>query len=185
MNYHSRLISVLEENMKNINEGIATLSDCIKETLNNGKFVWLIGNGGSASTIEHFETDLNFIRFPLFDISSKVIALTSNSSLFSAAANDDSYSEVFAALIRKKTNQGDLLITVSASGNSPNIINAIKKAKELGLTTFSIIGFDGGKNLGLSDFEILIKSEIGEYEVVEDIHLSIFHATKLRILLTN
>lgn len=182
MNYHSKLMHTITQNFETIQEAIEKLSLLIIQTLKNNRSIWLIGNGGSASTVEHFETDISFLRYGDLSMSSRVTALTSNTSLITAAANDISYSKIFATLIYKKASSGDLLISVSASGNSDNIIQAVRKSKERNITTYSLIGFNGGQLLGLSDFETLIKSEIGEYEIIEDIHLSIFHAVKLKIL---
>ena len=136
--YHNRLAEVISFNKERIDVGIKVLVQEIISRVKLSKNIWLIGNGGSASTAEHFETDLTFIRqdtltgFPL------VTALTSNSALVTALSNDLSYDEVFSVLIKRKARKEDLLIAISASGNSKNIENAILQAKSQGVKTFLI-----------------------------------------------
>lgn len=179
-NYLNNLSQLLQLNKVSFNNGVKLIGNELYNLLiNYEKRVWLIGNGGSASTIEHFETDISEIRKPNLTYGSRVQALTSNSALITATSNDVSYDELFSSLLKLKAFSGDLLISVTASGNSKNIINAVSVAKEMKIRTISILGFDGGLLLGKSDEDILIKSEIGEYELVEDIHLALFHAVKL------
>ena len=179
-NYLNNLNNLLQSNKLTFDAGVKLIgTELYNLSKNNEKRVWLIGNGGSASTIEHFETDISEIRNPNLKYGSRVQALTSNSALITATSNDVSYDELFSSLLKQKALSGDLLISVSASGNSKNIINAVLVAKAMKIRTISVLGFDGGLLLGTSDEDILIKSKIGEYELVEDIHLALFHAVKL------
>lgn len=149
---------------------------------NQRQFIWLLGNGGSASTVEHFETDLAFLRIKNTKATLPYVsAITSNSALVTAAANDISYDEVFKTILMRRVKTGDVLICVSASGNSENLIRAVEFAKQVGIFTFSLLGFDGGALKNLSDEVIHIVSPIGEYGIVEDVHLSIFHAVSAEI----
>lgn len=177
-----RLIEVLTENNKAIYEGIETLASIISSTFRRSNNVWLVGNGGSASTVEHFETDMSLLKYEQLRDFSKIGALTSNSSLITAAANDLSYQEIFSRILERKSRSGDLLLAVSASGNSENIINCVNYATRSNIETFALIGFDGGKLKGICKNEILIETRIGEYEIVEDIHLAVFHGVKLRLI---
>ena len=140
-----------------------------------------MGNGGSASTSEHFETDLHFIRHKL-QIRIGAHSLSSNSSLITAIGNDIGFEEIFRHQLIRKSKKQDLVFLISASGNSQNLINAVKYAKENDLETIALLGFDGGKLLDLVDHYILIKSEIGMYGPVEDIHLAICHAIASELL---
>ena len=182
INYHERLLEVLNSNKDAINISIEKLVRVVSEVAVSNNHVWLIGNGGSASTVEHFEVDLSFVKNDHMRSFSKISALTSNSALITATANDIDFSHLFSLILQRKAQKNDLLIALSASGNSENIINCVKKANQMGLKTFSVIGFNGGKLKGLANDEIIVSSNIGEYEVVEDIHLSIFHAVKMKLI---
>ena len=155
-----------------LNSAATNILSCISSK----NSIWILGNGGSASTAEHFETDLSFIRkgnsFPKIRVS----ALTSNSALFSAIANDIGYENVFSHQLFRRAEPGDLCILISASGNSENLLKAVSAAKEIGLITLGLLGFDGGKLMPLLNHSILVKTEIGKYGAVEDIHLAICHA---------
>jgi D-sedoheptulose 7-phosphate isomerase len=163
------LLCVSEEKLNQIAEMLVEAS--ILE-----RSIWVVGNGGSASTAEHFETDLSFIRkgnvFPKLRVS----ALTSNSALVSAIANDIGYEKIFSHQLFRKADPEDLCILISASGNSENLINAALACKEIGLKSIGLLGFDGGKLAGLVDSSIIVRTEIGKYGPVEDLHLAICHA---------
>ncbi len=135
--------------------------------------VFILGNGGSASTASHFVCDLakNARRpdCPHF----RVIGLTDNMAVFSAYANDDGYESVFAEQLANLARPGDVVIGISASGNSANVLRAIDLANALGATTVGLTGFDGGE-LG-SKVAIHINVPSRTIEHVEDIHLSLEH----------
>ncbi len=150
--------------------------DMIYSKIQDNRNIWIMGNGGSASTSDHFETDLHFIKRgkDLGFIGAQSIA--SNSSLLSAIGNDIGFDEIFRHQLMRKSKKQDLVFLISASGNSQNLINATLYAKNNSMTTIALLGFDGGKLLDLVDHAILVKSDIGKYGPVEDIHLSICHA---------
>jgi len=135
--------------------------------------VFILGNGGSASTASHFVCDLgkNTRRadWPNF----RVFGLTDNMPIFSAYANDEGYENVFALQLASYVRSNDIVIGISTSGNSPNVINAIELAREMGAKTVGLTGFDGGRLRSLVDFEIHVNSDCIEY--VEDIHLMLEH----------
>ncbi len=142
-----------------------------------GKQIFVIGNGGSAATASHMMNDLNkgtlghqgdapWKRF-------KVIALTDNVSLMTAWANDTSFNAVFSEPLKNLANRGDVLIAISASGNSPNIVAAIEVAKQLGLTVLGLGGFTGGKLAQLADVCFVVPSN--GYGPVEDVHMILDH----------
>ena len=180
--YFERLSLVLKSNRDSITHGIDVLSGRILEVSGRRSNVWIIGNGGSASTAEHLETDLSFIRYNIDSKAPIVNSLTANSALLTAISNDIDYASVFSTILKKKSSQGDLLISISASGNSENILQAIVFARKHGLTTFSLLGFDGGQAKDLSDDSIVVMTEKGEYGIVEDLHLMICHAVSETIL---
>lgn len=144
--------------------------------------IFVCGNGGSASTAEYFSAD--------FGTGSRrigrglaVTCLSSNTSILTQIANDLDYSNIFAAQIELEAKEGDLLVVFTASGNSPNVISAISQASRQGLTTVAFTGFDSGTVKERADISIHVETSIGEYGVVEDIHLSLTHylAERFRI----
>ena len=149
----------------------------IEEAHAAGKQIFVIGNGGSAATASHMMNDLNkgtlghtgdapWKRF-------KVIALTDNVSLMTAWANDTDFNHVFSEPLKNLANRGDLLVAISASGNSPNIITAVEAAKQLGVKTVGIGGFTGGKLAKMADVAFVVPSD--EYGPVEDVHMILDH----------
>lgn len=157
-------------------------AELIIEKIVNGKSIWVIGNGGSASTAEHFEIDLMYIKRDSIERKIKVTALTSNSAVITAIANDKGYEYIFSTQLERKAQKGDLCIIISASGNSKNLVEANKVCKTIGIQTLAILGFDGGELLKTSDVPIHFKSEYGRYGVVEDVHLSICHQISQAVL---
>lgn len=156
-----------------INIVLHQLAHCILENKN----VWIAGNGGSASTAEHFETDLLFIKTKFSDSNLRIKAnsLTSNTGAITAIANDVDFESIFSFQLSRKAEQGDILVVISASGNSANLLKAVEFAKNNGIKVIGILGFDGGKLLDLVDFPIHVKSDLGMYGPVEDLHLAICH----------
>ena len=179
-NYFTFLSSLLDKDeiKLNINEATDIILDC---TLNENS-IWIIGNGGSASTAEHFETDLSFVRHQINALKIRASALTSNSALITAIANDIGFENIFSHQLLRKAIKGDLCIVISASGKSSNLIKAVKIAKQIGLRTIGLLGFDGGELAKQVDFSIIVKTEIGKYGPVEDVHLAICHAISENLL---
>jgi D-sedoheptulose 7-phosphate isomerase len=161
---------------------IANLADFILECSKNNHSIWIFGNGGSASTAEHLETDLSFIRHEIKTLKIRASALTGNSALITAIANDIGFENVFSHQLQRKATKGDLCIVISASGKSLNLINAVKIAKQIGLKTIGLLGFDGGDLAKQVDFSIIVETEIGKYGPVEDVHLAICHAISENLL---
>ena len=147
----------------------------ITKCIGRGNSIWIMGNGGSASTAEHFETDLSFIRAGRNFPKVKVAALSSNSAIITAIANDIGYENIFSHQLHRKASSGDVCIFISASGNSPNLLKAAQTAKDLGLVSIGILGFDGGKLAQDVDHLAIVRTEIGKYGPVEDMHLAICH----------
>ena len=146
-----------------------------------GKQIFIIGNGGSAATASHMMNDLNkgtLGHNPDKEGSSgwkrfKVIALTDNVSLMTAWANDTNFNAVFGEPLKNLANRGDVLIAISASGNSPNIVAAVEVAKQLGLIVLGLGGFTGGKLAQLADVCFVVPSN--GYGPVEDVHMILDH----------
>ena len=179
-NYFTFLQSLLSEEVlvPKIKKATQVILDCISSK----NSIWILGNGGSASTAEHFETDLSFVRYNRKSLKINAAALTSNSALISAISNDIGFDKVFSHQLQRKASNGDVCIVISASGNSVNLINGVRVAKQMGLKSIGILGFDGGELASQVDFSIVVKTEIGKYGPVEDAHLAICHAISRELL---
>lgn len=146
----------------------------------DGRRIFLCGNGGSAATASHMANDLNKLTLSPGKPRLKAIALTDNISLMTAWANDSDYADIFAEQLLNLVEPGDVLIAISASGNSANVLNAIQTAKAHQASTIGFTGKDGGKLKDLVDLCVRIPDEhIGRQE---DGHLILDHiiATTLR-----
>ncbi len=139
-----------------------------------GQSIFLFGNGGSAATASHFACDLgkgtvcgNKPRF-------KVITFNDNMATFSAYANDQGYDSVFAEPLLTFSRPGDIAITFTGSGNSPNVVRAMQVAGAQKLVTVALTGFDGGQVRKSVDLEINVPCDL--YPVIEDVHLALTHA---------
>jgi D-sedoheptulose 7-phosphate isomerase len=142
-----------------------------------GRSIFVAGNGGSATTASSMANDLGFdiIRKTGTEMPFRVQALTDNTAVLTAISNDVGYEDVFVNQLRVHYQSGDRLVVISASGNSPNVVRAAKWVKATGGTVLSMVGFDGGALLELSDIVVHVPSQPGEYGPVEDAHLAVNH----------
>jgi len=163
-------------NIKNIEVVI----NLIIETSNSSGNIWVIGNGGSSSTSSHFVTDLsrckNTVSEPI-----RSVSLCDNSALITAIGNDFSFEEIFSKQLGNLIRPEDLLIAISASGNSGNIIKAIEFAKAKFVKTVAITGFNGGVAREICDYSVHVSTSIGDYGVAEDSHSIICHFISSRL----
>lgn len=136
--------------------------------------VYIFGNGGSAATASHFACDLTKGTIRSGKPGMRVYALADNVPVFSAWANDTGYENVFSEQLRDIVEPGDVVIAISGSGNSFNVIEGIRVAKSAGATTIGFSGFDGGRLAELADIAIVVPNNC--MEQVEDIHLILTHA---------
>lgn len=169
--YFSRVEALIPSRLDEIETIVDTLLECI----HNEGTIWIIGNGGSASTADHFEVDLSYVRLTLKKITVKARSLCSNAALLTAIGNDIGYEKIYSHQLLRNAAPGDVCFAVSASGNSPNLIEAFKVCTEKSVKKIALLGFDGGELLDLADESVLVQSEIGLFGPVEDIHLSICH----------
>jgi len=156
---------------------IDSLAAAFEDARLNGNTIFIAGNGGSATTATSIANDIGFdvIKKTGTDKPFRVLALTDNTSVISAIANDVGYENVFLNQLKIHYRQGDKLLAISASGNSPNLITAAEWVKEQGGRVISFVGFTGGKLKEISDMVVHVKSEAGEYGPVEDAHLVLNH----------
>jgi D-sedoheptulose 7-phosphate isomerase len=152
---------------------LVVLAETLLRAYRNGKQVFTLGNGGSSSTASHMAADLakntigpNMRRF-------RISSLNDNAPIVTALANDLGYENVFVEQLMNLVRPGDVVIVVSASGNSPNVIRAIEYARGQSAHIAGLLGFDGGAAARLVDNAIVVPSD--DYGVVEDVHLIINH----------
>jgi len=170
----SDYITVLQRTMDKLpRELIAEVVNILHDARLTGRQVFIMGNGGSASTATHFVCDLakNTRRDGLPHY--RVIGLTDNMAIFSAYANDEGYDIVFSQQLANLIRPSDIVIGISASGNSANVLNGIAEAKKYQATTIAFTGFDGGRLGTMVDINIHVDSHVIEH--VEDIHLMLEH----------
>ena len=152
---------------------INSTSNLIIKALKNGNKILIAGNGGSAADAQHFAAELagKFIRNNRKPL--PAIALTANSSTITALGNDFGYENVFLKQIEALGNKGDILFLISTSGNSMNLIKAVRLAKEKNLTTISLLGNNGGRLKQISDLSIIVPSE--NTQNIQEAHILIIH----------
>ncbi len=152
---------------------IECMVDILQKARVVGKRVYIFGNGGSAATASHFASDLNKGAIRPGQPRFKAIALTDNVPLVSAWANDSAYEDIFAQQLENHVEPGDVVIGISGSGKSMNVINALKLANSKKATTLALTGFDGGNVKDIAQFCLTVPSN--SMEQVEDIHLLLEH----------
>ena len=168
----------IEKQIKSLDyQKINVIINVLNEAYKNNKNIFIIGNGGSATTAMHFSCDLGKNTVREFNDKKekrfRVIPLTANIATITAIANDISYEEIFSQQLLNLISKGDVLIAISASGNSKNILKAVEIAKESGAIVIGLIGFNGGKLKDISDYYIIVNSN--SYGVVEDMHHMLAH----------
>lgn len=164
---------------------IGRIAETLMEARDTGKTVFFVGNGGSASSASHFANDLSvgasrIANKPAF----KAMSLTDNMAIISAVANDTSYDEVYASQLEPLIGRGDVLIALSVSGNSPNIVRAVEVASQKGAIVIGCTGFDGGALRNAADLSFHIPTEKGEYGPVEDMFSILDHCVTAYCLLS-
>lgn len=156
-------------------QAVADATECFLAAGKRGATIFFVGNGGSAATASHFASDLarraRWYNRPGF----RAVSLTDNIALMTALANDEGYETIFTGQMQDLFSEGDVLVAISASGDSPNVIAAAKLAKQRRGTTVALVGFDGGTLRNLCDIVVHVRSEKGEYGPVEDIHMVLDH----------
>ena len=160
------------QKMKELLPKIKEAGDLCLNTIKNGNKILIAGNGGSAADSQHFSAELTG-RFKKERISLPAIALTTDTSALTAIGNDYGYEFVFSRQLEGLGNKGDIFIGISTSGNSKNVIEAIKKAKEKNIKVITLLGKDGGKMKNLGDINIIIPSN--ETPRIQEMHIMVLH----------
>ena len=167
-------------NLDEINEAVNAIVDC----RNRGGIVYTMGNGGSASTASHFVCD--FSKGLSEEVGGKKFifeCLSDNVASMMAIANDFSYDEIFKYQLERRLTPDDLIIAISGSGNSMNVIKAVEYAKKLGVKVIGITGYEGGKLKEYADYKMHVGIE--DMQIVEDIHMMFDHMLMRAIGISN
>ncbi len=154
-------------------DAIAALAAEIERCQAAGRHVFVVGNGGSAATASHLACDLGKTAAKPGAKPVKCVSLSDNAAFLTACGNDLSFDDVFCRQLENLVGRGDLVILISGSGNSPNLLKAAKLARARGAKTAALLGFDGGRLKGLVDVDVHVPSD--QYGVVEDLHLAVGH----------
>lgn len=158
---------------------VQDLADAIHDCYVTGRFVFLCGNGGSGSNASHFCEDLGKCTLLRKDFDNdakkrlRVLSLTDNTPYILAWGNDEGFERIFVEQLKNLASPGDLLIAISGSGNSPNVLRAVEWANRRGLKTFGCTGFSGGKLRTVAQRGLHVP--LDDMGIVESIHLTAFH----------
>jgi D-sedoheptulose 7-phosphate isomerase len=152
-------------------DAIALFVQALERARADGATVFFCGNGGSAATASHFQNDLTRWRTDPM----KVVSLTDNVAVITALGNDYGYERIFVMQLEPLLSEGDVVVAISASGNSPNVVQAIEFANERKAVTVGLTGFDGGRLGELCEIHVHVPSARGEYGPVEDAHMVLDH----------
>lgn len=154
-------------------EAINQALNLLLETFENGNTVFVFGNGGSSSTASHFQNDFNKGVSEYTEKKFNFLCLNDNVATVMAVANDIGFEEVFRFQLTGHMRPGDVVMAISGSGNSKNVLNAVEYAKEQGCKVIGLTGFDGGKLKGLSD--VSLHAPVNSMQITEDIHMVFDH----------
>lgn len=154
-------------------EDLSTVMNLLEQARMDGRQVFVMGNGGSAATASHYCCDFNKgISFGK-DKRYKMICLSDNVPTMMAISNDISYADIFVEPLQNFYNEGDVVLGISGSGNSENVVRALQWAKEHGAVTIAFTGYSGGKCLQIADYHVHIP--VDDMQITEDLHMVLDH----------
>jgi D-sedoheptulose 7-phosphate isomerase len=166
--YLTTVLARLDEN------AIAAFIDVLVDARHRGAHIFFVGNGGSAATASHFANDIA-IGSRSLNKPFRALSLTDNVALMTAVANDFGYDEVFVAQLKLYMKPGDVVVAISASGNSPNVLKAVEYANAHGAVSVGLTGFDGGQLKRIAKLGVHVATAKGEYGPTEDAHMVLDH----------
>lgn len=177
IDYRDKLSDYINKEMEVIHsldiDSINKVMNVLEEARLAGKRIFICGNGGSAATASHFCCDFNKGVSENLKVKYDFECLSDNIPMLLAVANDIGYEEVFRYPLKVKMKKGDILIGISGSGNSRNVVNAMKYAKEIGCTAIGIVGYSGGDVKKLADYCIHVN--VDNMQIAEDVHMILDH----------
>lgn len=177
MNYVDDIKKYISDEIEVLNqldiEAINTVMNIFDEAFENESMIYVFGNGGSSATSSHYQNDFNKGISEHTDKKFRFLCLNDNIPTMMAIANDIGFEEIFRFQLKGRLKKGDLVVAISGSGNSVNILNAVKYAKEQGNIVIGITGFDGGELKELSDYNLHVP--VRSMQITEDIHMFFDH----------
>jgi D-sedoheptulose 7-phosphate isomerase len=173
--FAGRYINYVADVLRGIDTGeVADFINTLIDARERGATVFFMGNGGSAATASHFANDIA-IGSNSYDKPFRALSLSDNQAIVTAVANDFGYQYVFERQLRVLGRPGDVVVGISASGNSANLLQAFEAAKRMGIKTVAITAFDGGKMKSVADHGIHVMTGPKEYGPAEDAHMVLDH----------
>jgi len=166
---HLQLVKLVRECLV---DSISTCAEVLVDVLKGGGKILVMGNGGSAADAQHFAAEL-VGRFKMERQALPAIALTTDTSILTAVANDYGFDDVFTRQIEALAQPGDVVLGISTSGNSRNVLNAFEHARKVGAKTIGLLGGQGGKMKGYADLTIVVPSE--ETPRIQEVHSMVIH----------
>ena len=160
------------EQLSNINGDIEAVGELLLDTIKQGGKILLCGNGGSAADCQHIAAEF-VVRYEKNRKALAAIALTTDTSILTASANDFSFDAIFSRQVEALANRGDILIGISTSGNSPNVISAVMQARQIGCQTIGLSGAKGRKLASLCEAAVLVPS--ARTSRIQEAHITIGH----------
>jgi D-sedoheptulose 7-phosphate isomerase len=156
-------------------EMLTNVIDKIIKTFKSNKTLYVCGNGGSAATASHMNVDFQYFVRYFTKYRPKIVSLTDNVPFITAIGNDNSYDEIFVEQMKGKFVSGDVIICISASGNSMNVVKAAEYANANGGTSIAFVGFSGGKLKEVASMSLYTPNPKGDYGPIEDLHMIYDH----------
>lgn len=183
MNYNNDIIEYFSR-VKNAIDAVSVddlnaLMNMLEDNRSKGKFVYIMGNGGSSATASHFVCDFNKGLLSGEKRSYRFVCLNDNLPTMMAWANDISYDEIFIGQLKNFLQEGDIVIGISGSGNSKNVVKAIEYANENGGITVGLTGYDGGKLKKIARYSVHVP--VNDMQITEDLHMILDHCM-MRVL---
>ena len=177
VDYRNEIVAYIENEINTIRsldiEAINAALNVLLKTFENGNTVFVFGNGGSSATASHFQNDFNKGVSEFTEKKFNFLCLNDNVATIMAIANDIGFEEIFCFQLRGHIKPGDVVMAISGSGNSSNVIKAVEFAKAKGCTIIGLTGFEGGKLKKLSD--VSLHAPINSMQITEDIHMIFDH----------
>jgi len=154
---------------------VTAVVERLQKVRESGGTIFIAGNGGSAATADHWVNDLCKMSKNRAAPAIRAIGLSAQTSYLTALGNDEGYERIFAGQLETYAEAGDTLIVISASGNSSNLVEAVRYAKTEGIQTAALLGFDGGALKTMVDYPVHVATEKGAYQHAEDCHSILCH----------
>jgi D-sedoheptulose 7-phosphate isomerase len=174
--YKKQFLDTIERLDYNIIERVLTI---IEDARAQGRQVFVMGNGGSASSASHWACDFGKGINTDRSVRLRIASLTDNTAWLTALGNDLAYADIFAEQLKNVLNAGDVVIGLSVSGDSDNVVNAFRYARERGAAVIALVGAKRGRMAELADLALIIPSE--DYGIVEDVHMFVNHVISQHI----